>query len=76
MLIFWITRIISKRKWFNYISLSCLENAQNLGRSDHTKWKKKWPNAIRKQYKCLYVDNTTFISLSPDISFYLDKIHR
>ena len=30
---------------------------------------KKRPNAIRKQYKCLYVDNTTFISLSPDILF-------
>ena len=42
----------------------------------HQTEKKKWPNAIRKQYKCLYVDNTTFISLSPDISFYLDKIHR
>ena len=30
---------------------------------------KKRPNAIRKQYKCLYVDTTTFISLSPDILF-------
>ena len=37
---------------------------------------KKRPNAICKQQKCLYVDNTAFISLSPDISFYLDKIHR
>ena len=52
-------------------------NVQNLGRSDDGKQrKKKRPNAIRKQYKCLYVDNTTFSSLSPDISFYLDKIHR
>ena len=38
--------------------------------------KTKRLNAICKQHKCLYVDNTAFISLSPDISFYLDKIHR
>ena len=76
MLIFRITRIISREKWFNHVSLSCLENVQNLGRSDDGKQRKKKPNAMSKQHKCLYVDNTTFISLTPDISFYLDKIHR
>ena len=53
-----------------------MENVQNLGRSDDGKQRKKRPNAMSKQHKCLYVDNTTFISHSPDISFYLDKIHR
>ena len=41
MFIFRITRIISRGKWFNHVSLSCLENVQNLGRSDDGKQRKK-----------------------------------
>ena len=40
-LIFRITRIISRGKWFNHVLLSCLENVQNLGRSDDGKQRKK-----------------------------------
>lgn len=40
MFIVRIKRIISRGKWFNHVRLSCLENVQNLGRSDDTKKKK------------------------------------
>ena len=51
-LIFPITRIISRGKWFNHVLLSCLENVQNLGRSDDGKQRKQ-------KGLTLYVNNTS-----------------
>ena len=46
MLIFQIKRIISSKKWFNYVvTFFFFENAKTLGRSDDAKPRKKrgWP---------------------------------
>ena len=41
ILIFQIKRIISSKKWFNYVVTLFFENAKNLGRSDDAKRRKK-----------------------------------
>ena len=37
-----LQKLLQGEKWFNHVSLSCLENVQNLGRSDDGKQKKKF----------------------------------
>ena len=51
MLIFQIKRIISSKKWYNYVDTFFLENAQNLGRSDDGKRRGKKRMALAKKKK-------------------------
>ena len=56
ILVFQIKRIISSKKWCNYIiTFFFFENAKNLGRSDDGKGRKKrgWPN-ICKIICCIF----------------------
>ena len=51
MLIFQIKRIISSKKWYNYVVTFFFENAQNLGRSDDGKRREKKRMALAKKKK-------------------------
>ena len=53
MLIFQIKRIISSKKWFNYVATFLFffffQNAKNLGRSDDARQRKKEDGLIKQQ---------------------------
>ena len=54
MLIFQIKRIISSKKWYNYVVTFFFENAQNLGRSDDGKRREKKRMALAKKKNQTY----------------------